>query len=299
MRAAIVILNWNASDRTIDCILKIKKWKHLSPEIIVVDNDSEENDKNNLRRYSDGVHLIENRKNYGYSEGCNIGICYALKMNAEAVLLLNNDAYISEEDYDKLLVRMKEGLDIAVIGPLLLEKDSNKVINAGGQDIGLHYCTHLKEVKNKRTIYDVDYVSGTVMLIHSDVLNTVGMLDKRYFFSGEIADFCKRIQKSKKNKEGRYRIVIEPTAKAYHDIHASSENRETLYTYYTVRNRYLYVRKFYMKFSPVLFLFWSYKHLGHAFHCLRMKRMDISRIILKGMLDGYRGRVGRLNECVQ
>ena len=51
--------------------------------------------------------LIKNKKNYGFAEGNNIGIRFALKnLNPDYILLLNNDTVV-DKDFLKALV--KEG----------------------------------------------------------------------------------------------------------------------------------------------------------------------------------------------
>jgi len=296
MKIAIVILNWNGSNETLSCIYKIRQWSRVLPTIFVVDNNSSDTEKQKLRNVEKDFHLIENDENEGFSEGCNVGIRIALKYDIEAILLLNNDAVIEEEDVLLLIRNMMGNTDIGAIGPLIYDARTNRLINAGGKEIAWHYYTQMKQVKNTLGFYDVDYVSGTALLVRVEVFKKVGLLDERYFFSGEIADFCKRVKKYKRKNGRRYRIVIEPNAKATHDIHDPSKDREKLYTYYSIRNRYLYVRKFYKFFSPALYFFWLYHHLKHALSSFKQNRRDVAAFILKGIFHGLIGKTDRLTK---
>ena len=294
MKVAIVIINWNGSDDTISCITRIGKWSRILPSLFVVDNHSVDGEKQKLKAYLKNFCLIENEDNEGFSEGCNIGIRAALEKQAEVIFLLNNDAFIDEEDVLLLTGKMAENPDIAVIGPLIYDGNTDQLVNAGGRDIAWHYHTHLQNAKDPLYFYDVDYVSGTAMLVRSEVFNKVGLLDKRYFFSGEIADFCKRVRLFNSVNQNRYRIVIEPSAKVSHHTHNPLKDREKLYAYYTIRNRYLYVRKFYKNFLLFLYPFWIYRHLNHAFLCLKQRRSDLARIIIMSVFHGLAGKVGRI-----
>lgn len=296
MNLAVVILNWNGSEETISCVDRIRQWTRIMPNIFVVDNNSEEADKRNLVNQLKGIQIIENDTNEGFSEGCNIGIRAALQKYVDAVLLLNNDAVIQENDLLVLIDKMKQNSDIAVIGPLIYDGETNRLINAGGKEIAWHYHTHLQRVKTLKKLYDVDYVSGTAVLIRSSIFETVGFFDKRYFFSGEIADFCKRIKRYASKAGMRNRIVIEPCSTALHFTHNPAKDREKLYAYYTIRNRYLYIRKYFKILLPFLYVFWFYHHMRHAFSCLKQKRMDVTGYIFKGIFHGMIGTTGRLAE---
>ncbi len=294
MKLAVVILNWNASEETLSCVANLRRWSGLQPILVVVDNNSREEERRKLRSLPGEVLLIQNGENLGFSGGSNVGIRAALKKKAEAVLLLNNDAVIEEKDVSQMTGSLADNPDIAVIGPLLYDGDTGRLVNAGGRDIAWHYHTHLQEPQDPQEIYDVDYVSGTAMLVKSDVFSSVGMLDERYFFSGEIADFCKRIRSENTDGKRNSRVVIDPLSKAAHHLHNPSKDREKLYAYYTIRNRYLYVRKFYKGLRLLLYPVWVYRHFRHALSTLLQNRLDVTQVILKGVFDGMAGKTGRM-----
>ncbi|RTZ59178.1 MAG: hypothetical protein DSZ32_05695 [Gammaproteobacteria bacterium] len=291
MRTAAIILNWNNATETADCVRSLQAWTAPPQTIYVVDNASAPADVEALRELT-GVTLIINDRNRGYSGGNNVGMRDAISDSHEAILLLNNDARITEADYSTLAETMEKDPSVAVAGPLIYDGDGLRLQNAGGRDIGLHYISHYSSPLDSNQTYDVDYVSGTVALFRVSVLGKVGLLDEDYFFSGEIADICKRIQRQLPGQ----RIVIDPHAKARHDLGISSDNRATLYTYYTVRNRYLYIRKHRLALLPVLFPYWMYRHLRHAWSAWRMQQKDSAQLILVGIYHGLKGRFGGFSE---
>ena len=292
MNCAIIILNWNAARDTLDCIDSIIKSTLISPTIYVVDNNSNKTDKATLSDHNNSFQLIQNEVNRGFAGGNNIGIKAALDDGHEAILLLNNDARISDNDILILLQTFLSNRSVGVAGPVLYEKKTNELLNAGGKDIGWNYTSHLRKISDEENIYDVDYVSGTAIMIRSEVFNKIGLLDERYFFSGEIADLCKRIHKYSATDGYSYRVVICPKARAIHSSHGKSNDKEALYTYYIVRNRYLYIRKFLWAYLPVLFPFWIYKHSQHAILSYKTGRVDIARTIARGIIDGLSRKTG-------
>jgi len=294
MRLAIIILNWNAAKETVACIRSLRSWSVISPSIYIVDNNSSDDDRALLKIHTHNCNVIYNSCNAGFAGGNNIGIQRALADRASAVLLLNNDARIDESDIAILLETLFSDAHIGVVGPVLYDPGTTCVLNAGGKDIGRNYISHLKKPLRPSSIYDADYVSGTVLLARAELFKKIGLLDERYFFSGEVADFCKRVSDYGKTHKFRCRVVIDPHSRAFHNLEIASEQRERLYTYYTVRNRYLYIRKFLLPYAPFLYSFWIYKHLQHAWLCFRIKRYDVTKVILKGVLHGLIGRYGPL-----
>ena len=61
-----------------------------------------------------------------------------------------------------------------------------------------------------------------LVVIRSMLFNKVGLLDERFFFSGEIADFCVRATKS------GYEIRIDPEIVVEHDTTLGDPERRTL-----------------------------------------------------------------------
>jgi GT2 family glycosyltransferase len=292
MKLAIIIINWNASEDSIACMRSIAGWNDISASVYIVDNNSSTTDKKRLAEQGRQARIIFNSYNAGFAGGNNIGIKAALKEGHDAVILMNNDARINEIDLKQLIRTMNRYPEIGVIGPLLYGEGTHELQNAGGKDIGWHYFSQLKTIPAKEYPYDVDYVSGTIFMARVHIFDKIGFLDERYFFSGEIADFCKRIKMYSQKGEERLRVAIDPKASGVHDLGISSHHRETLYTYYTVRNRFLYIRKFLILYVPILYPYWVWMHMKHAMACHKAGRNDIVRIIMKGVMHGLRGRFG-------
>lgn len=292
MNCAIIILNWNAAKETLACVESIKRWSRIKKSIYVVDNNSAIDDQAILKSQRNSFRLIKNTVNGGFSGGNNIGIKAALDDDHAAIFLLNNDARIEEKDIGRLLKIIQSSANIGVTGPVIYEQETNKLMNAGGKDIGWNYVSHLKVIPEEKKIYNVDYVSGTAILIRAEIFRKIGFLDERYFFSGEIADFCRRVHKYREPDGLHYRVVINPHARATHSSHSVSRYKERLYTYYIVRNRYIYIRKFLLASLPILYPYWIYTHLNHAFTCYKIGKRDVTRTIMRGLIHGLTGRAG-------
>ena len=137
---------------------------------------------------------------------------------------------------------------------------------------------------------DVDYVPGTVFLARRSVFEQIGLLDEEFFFSGEIADFCKRA------RNGGHRVCVDLEVEAQHDASETPQAvRETLYVYYSLRNRFLYAKKHYPLEKTKYLALWSRLCLVELGRALAAGKPRKARAILLAIAHGCTGRFGNQN----
>ena len=145
-----------------------------------------------------------------------------------------------------LVERLEAHPEIAILGPVIREQQHAGVhCYMGGRDISRNLATRIPVDRecashsDKSSVAEVDYVPGAVFLARREVFERVGLFDERFFFGGETADLCARARAM------GYRSFVDLEALADHDARATPKSRrETLYTYYSLRNRMLYVWKY-------------------------------------------------------
>lgn len=156
--------------------------------------------------------LIQNDSNAGYSGGNNIGIRYAMKKNANYIWLLNNDTVIANTALKELVYRVQSGEKPGLVGALIYHASEPSKIQAyGGGKI-------MKVLGLDRFVYSpgvIDYVSGTSLFIKREVIEQVGLLDEKFFFYWEDADYSRRVL-----KEG-WKLGVACNAVVYHKFSAS------------------------------------------------------------------------------
>ena len=293
MDLAVIVLNWNAAEDTIRCVESIFSWNTIRPAVIVIDNASGDDSVETIGRTCPAVTLIPNEENLGFAGGTNRGIDQSLALGDAPILLLNNDAVISEADVGILLNTLTEQKQIGIIGPVLFEAEhEDKLISAGGKNPILHHHTRIRRIKSGQIVQPVAYVSGTAVIIRPEVFRTAGLLDERYFFSTELADLCMRA------KQHGFLSAVDTRARAYHRVSRSSSLRDTLYVYYIVRNRFIFIRNSSYKLKLPFYLFWSAYSLALSLRLYASGGIDSARAVRLGLADGLRGRFGGQNERV-
>lgn len=254
MKVAVVIVNWNLKEDTLECLSSLSRLKLADMELvtIIVDNGSNDGSAAAFRAKFPKVKVIENKKNLGFTGGNNIGIDYVLKDQVDYVWLLNNDTVVDKSALFFLLSVFKDDR-VGIAGSKIYfyrgrefhreryqPSQQGKVIwYAGGLiDWRNMYATHrgVDAVDQGQfdEIIETEFVTGCSMLISDKVFQTIGKLDERFFLYLEDLDFCLRA------KRAGFKLVYVPQAVVWHK-NAGSTGRagNLLHQYYLTRNRLL------------------------------------------------------------
>ena len=253
-KIAVVTVNYNTADDTTAFLHSLKhvKTPDLEIETIVVDNGSKKNYK-----LPDGLKnttLLRSETNTGFSGGYNIGMKEALKHGADYILIVNNDTEMDPDMILNLLKILESDPKIGVTTPKIyfakgheFHKDRYKPDElgkvfwfAGGHTDwnnvmsihrGIDEVDHGQYDKTEK----IDFASGCAMFFKREVLETVGLLDDRYFLYYEDADLNERV------KRAGYKIYYVPTAKLIHINAASTGGAgNVLHDYFLTRNKMLF-----------------------------------------------------------
>lgn len=256
IKIGVIVLNYNGWKNTLECVKSLKQSrKHLKEvEIIVVDNNSIDNSVSHLSKI-EGISLICNKENLGYSGGNNIGIKYALKNHCDSILIINNDTFVDELFFKKMLIGSQMS---DIVSPKIYfapgfeyhksrysKTDLGKVIwYAGGRIdweniIGKHVGVDEVDTGQFEKMESTDFATGACMLAKKEVFEKIGTFDEKYFLYLEDMDFCVRA------KNAGMKITFFPEAVIWHKNAASSGGSGSkLQDYYITRNRLLFAFKF-------------------------------------------------------
>jgi GT2 family glycosyltransferase len=96
MKIGIAVTNYNNSDLTDIFVKSVRMSAGINAHIVIVDNNSEDEEKQKLhltRDKFDNIHCIFNKENKGYFPGLNDGIKHLLRIDEvyDAIIVGNND----------------------------------------------------------------------------------------------------------------------------------------------------------------------------------------------------------------
>lgn len=169
-------------------------------EIIVVDNGSEDNSVEEIRKQFPSVRVIETGINLGYAGGNNVGIEAALKEGADAVLLLNNDTIADPGMVEAFIQSAEATPSIGIWGGYPLRfSNPEHLDHLGGiwnSEKGDFELIGLNEKKGFQTGIPLDYVCGCSIFVRREVFEKIGLLETKFFLFWEEADFSMRAKKA-------------------------------------------------------------------------------------------------------
>jgi GT2 family glycosyltransferase len=177
-----IITTYNSAGVIDACLNKINFSKY---EVLVVDNNSSDKTTEIVSEKYPLVNLIKNKKNYGYGRANNIGLRATTTPYA---LILNPDAFIFEEDLEKIIVMMDKNPEIAIGAPVLLNfyplrqddlVQENAVINNN-------------LIKDFGDFKAVKYIIGACEILRMDFFQKIGFFDEKIFLYYEDDEICHR-----------------------------------------------------------------------------------------------------------
>ncbi len=270
---SIIIVNYDTTKLTLECLESLKNIKTTDFEynVVVVDNGSQKEFKIPTKLKSDKLELIRTDNNIGFTGGNNLGMSHAVKhYNSDYFLLLNSDTTVTKEFLDELFLSIQgEDRGIAV-SKIYFEKgcefhqksykkdELGKVIWFAGGTIdwpnltAFHRGVDEVDYGQFDNLSQTDFATGCCMLIKRELIEGVGILDKRYFLYLEDVDYSIRAIKK------GYKIIFCPKSVIYHkNAGSTGGSGSSVHEYYQTRNRIL----FFLKYSPLRYKLTAAKFL--------------------------------------
>jgi GT2 family glycosyltransferase len=211
---AVVIVNWNRGQLTLDCIDAVQACGDSVRRIVVVDNASEDGSADALRSRLAATDLLEAPRNVGYAAGNNLAFRTLLSDPPDYVWLLNNDARPMPDALAVLVATSEADPRVAAVGSVLVGADG--AVEAWGSG-SVGFLTGLP--RHHRAPADrsqLDYLVGASLLVRWTALAEVGYFDERYFLYWEDTDLCFRL------REAGWALQVAPAALVRHEGQASS-----------------------------------------------------------------------------
>jgi N-acetylglucosaminyl-diphospho-decaprenol L-rhamnosyltransferase len=207
---AVVVVNYNAGPALSACVRSINESAgDAVVEIVVVDNASADGSLDDALEAWPGTRAVRNDANRGFAAAVNQGI---RATTAPYVLLLNPDAEIVGGTLGGLVKVAGDRSSAGAIGVLTRNLDGTVYPSARKVPTLLEAVGHAFLVPfwrrnpltlrytmagwDRRTEREVDWVSGSSMLLRRQALDQVGLLDEGYWMYVEDLDLCTRLRRA-------------------------------------------------------------------------------------------------------
>lgn len=274
---AIIILNWNGYEDTIECLDSLFRCQN-DFFVVVVDNGSEDNSVEYIKKhleeqnistsfvkYGDTLNNLPEKRqvviyptnqNLGFARGNNEALRMLSKLNISNYLLLNNDTVVEDQFLDRLLSFKETHPQYEVLTPLICFESNRDVIwNAGGKlfcGLRKYYYANKPRLCVKEKVYkDITFVTGCALFFTKNTLRKDGgIFTEDYFFGEEDFNFSLTM----KSKQRKMACVV--NSLIYHKVGASTAQKfikGKLYIHYL--NRFIDIKR---NYSFVFYTLWKY-----------------------------------------
>lgn len=250
IKVSIIIVNYNVSEKLLECLGSIYSSKpKIEFEVIVVDNSEENTIEKNLSLKFSKVKYIKTNRNVGFSAGNNLGV---RKARGDYLFFLNPDTQFVGNVVDELYKLIISNGKIGIVAPILLDKNEKEYKLQGTKTLtplrailGLSFLGRFK-IKNdyyvhgwnKEGLREVDVCPGSALMVSKKLFEKIRGFDENFFLYFEEFDFCKRI------RECDYKIYISSKSKVVHDWGVSTsqfDNKDKVFA----KSRFYYFKKHY------------------------------------------------------
>ncbi len=308
---AILLLNWNGYQDTLECLDSLRNLTYPNFNIILCDNGSSDNSiqhfeqwanahavpysrlvrqdaESTTHRVQEKLIIIENHSNLGFAGGNNVGLRFALAQPFKYVWLLNTDTTAKPDALTKLVAEVEANSKIGMCGSTLLyyhAPDTIQTLGGGSinrytgepQHIGAFQKLQ-QSISQAEVLKRMDYVMGASMLVTRKFLEEIGLMEERYFLYYEEIDWAERAK-------GKFELGYAPESLVYHKEGRSVGNQPKAYSdtsvYYMMRSRVKFMRKFFPKALPIVYARLLLSVVGQ---CAKGK-LNQAKAIWKGLRD--------------
>jgi hypothetical protein len=289
---SIIITTWNRKKDTMECLKSLYSQNYSNYEIILVDNGSEDNTPQEIRKKFQKVYIVENKKNLGIAGGRNSGLRFA---RGSYILFLDSDTIVDKNMIRELINVIEKGKKIGIVVPKMYFLDTPNLIWYAGAKVNL-----LTSRTQNIGAYEIDQgqydeVSETshgptAFLCRKELIDKIGGHDEDYFMSYADLDFAIR------TKKAGFKVLYVPSAKLWHKISAGKDKnpiRDLLGTfpfraYYFARNRIIFMKKN-VKFLNFIFFLLFFEPFFISVYIIKIvlyNQWKYLKMYLKGIRDG-------------
>jgi GT2 family glycosyltransferase len=194
---AVIVVNYNTAILTGQTIRSFCQYhKEKDFELIVVDNNSHEDDLKKLREATKDLpknfRLIESKTNLGFGRANNLAVS---ETQAKYLFFLNSDTITTEPLLPAFKECFEQNFKVGALAPTLYE-DGERQAHAYGKFptlLRLLRRSHDEILTETADHRQVGWISGAAFAIRKDIFERVGGFGDEYFMYFEDIDLCKKV----------------------------------------------------------------------------------------------------------
>ncbi|MEQ1585066.1 MAG: glycosyltransferase family 2 protein [Cyclobacteriaceae bacterium] len=267
-QVAVILINYNSSQYTLDCINSIRSQTSVRYQIVVIDNNSRSSEFEKLSALDEynEVTLIRSKLNVGFSGANMMGVQVA---DADYYFFLNNDTIVLNDCISVLVSFMESHPQVAnCTGEMFNGKNKHEysfqyfpTLSVRLLGTGILKRLSPERFPDKRKHYEepirVDLVSGSAMFIRARHFEEIGGFDTNFFLYCEEEDIALRL-----SRQGYYTYLV-PKARYQHFESKSSASDSSIRLPYLqefyISSLYYYAKNYSMPYRMAIQFLYFFK----------------------------------------
>jgi GT2 family glycosyltransferase len=243
---SIVVVSADSGVALRECVRSVLAGT-LPLELILIDNDSHDGVPEAIERayaHDHRLKVIYNYRNLGFGPAVNHA---ATQARGEALLVLNPDCLLHEEDLRRLLALLAGKPRAGLIGAVvcdadghpdpaswrrdpLLQRSLNSLFGRAGEKVNVEQAIPAE-------VIEAEAISGAVMLMPRAMFQRLGGFDEKYFLHCEDLDLCRRV------RDLGYQVLLAGDVRVQHGKGSSSRHRPVFVSRHKHRGMWRWFRK--------------------------------------------------------
>lgn len=242
----IAIVTYNRLEKLKKALLHYEQQTSAFRNLIIVNNCSTDGTGEFLKEYCSQKHekfqtvLINTDENLGGSGGFYLGQKKALELNADWVMVADDDAYAAPDMVKQFynFIEHNDTSKISAVCAAVYQQNGN-IDTVHRRHLHTICKTRLHQVissapssleEYKQEYFKIDILSYVGSFLNVKALKSIGIVNRKYFIYFDDSEHSVRLSKYGK-------IIVLPSVKIKHDCGISDNNAFTWREYYVKRNK--------------------------------------------------------------
>jgi len=225
IKLTISIVLFNTPFFQVERALRVLQNVESLSRVYLIDNSPTKISASDFDNFPQFCEIIHN-KNNGYVAH-NIGIRRAMEDGSSYHLVLNADVSFTAMTLERMVQTMESNKDVGMLFPKVIFQDGRNQRLAKRLPNPVELFLRLCGLKNIPRFditsssdsvrpVRISFASGCFMLMRTELLRKIGLMDERFFMYGEDIDLCRRISSQSE-------LVYAPCFEIAHDFDGLSK----------------------------------------------------------------------------
>lgn len=201
-RILVVIVTYNGMRWLQRCLDSVRSAS-VKADVFVCDNGSDDGSADFIESHYPEAILVRNGNNTGFARANDLGMRYAIEKGYGFVYLLNQDAWVLPDTFERLVDAFGTGR-WGIVSPMQMRPD----LTTPDRRFRRHYHGTMERVD---VVQPVRFVMAAHWMISADCIKQVGLFSPAFRHYGEDNNYCDRV------RFHGFGIGVLPSAVAVHD----------------------------------------------------------------------------------